>query len=153
VGIYLKKPNPRDNLDSFWKINQLKYKMSEENIIEQQAWYQNRMEIDKQILLLSSLGIGALITFNFNPSSPYMFWFWLISGICFLSCIALVLIIYHKNADYLKYSIEEEKEKEAQESKKLSYLSSFTYVLFVIAVLLMGTFVVLIKLAGIQSLE
>ncbi|MBL4693299.1 MAG: hypothetical protein JKY92_08235 [Magnetovibrio sp.] len=64
-------------------------------------WYQNRMEGDKQVLTLSGLGIGLLMTLNDDLTNKFSITLWIGAAICYFLAMFLILVIYKKNADYL----------------------------------------------------
>lgn len=74
-----------------------------------EAWIQNRMEMDKAVLALSSGGIGLLVTLlttvgiqNRWELLPYAFAF-----IGFAVTIFCCIKIFNKNADYIKNTIKQ----------------------------------------------
>lgn len=68
-----------------------------------EAWIGTRMERDKQILALSSLGLGGLIALEqAGLENTTSFGLWVISGLLFLTAIFLALIILSLNANYIQ---------------------------------------------------
>lgn len=108
------------------------------------AWIQNRMELDKQLLTLSALASGLLVTVFGQPENINQFVLWLIGSIAFLCCGAFILIIFHKNSRYLETVInlhqreEEEnnatKKQEETETKELNSLTKIASSIFLLGV-------------------
>ena len=68
-----------------------------------EAWIGTRMERDKQILTLSSLGLGGLIALEqAGLENTTSFGLWVVSGLLFLMAIFLALIILSLNANYIQ---------------------------------------------------
>ena len=69
-----------------------------------QAWYTTKMELDKSILTLSSAAIGLLITFkkNFVIYGVFQSCLYVVSLLSFLAAIVVSLMIFSKNAEYIK---------------------------------------------------
>ena len=93
----------------------------------------NCMEIDKQLLYLSSAGIGLLITFSFSRiNNLTQFFLWLFSIILFLITIIICLYIFEVNNDMLKSSIEDK----PVDTKLADFLDRISKVFFILAILL-----------------
>ena len=93
----------------------------------------NCMEIDKQLLYLSSAGIGLLITFSFSRiNNLTQFFLWLFSIILFLITIIICLYIFEVNNDILKSSIEDK----PVDTKLADFLDKISKVFFILAILL-----------------
>lgn len=58
------------------------------------AWIATRMEKDKQLLTLSSAGIGLIIFFQPKLSTLFEFWVWILAGGCFLISLGLLLSVF-----------------------------------------------------------
>ena len=93
------------------------------------AWMSNRMEMNKQILALSGLAIGLLVTFRSDVSkidNDVFSYFWLAAGILFGFSIAVALLIFRMNSTYIELirnkiknaddnkAVDEEKEKKLE---------------------------------------
>ena len=66
------------------------------------AWVQNRMELSKQVLILSTLGIGLLASFHSEIRDFARAIFWVLSILCFLFAMFASLQLFRWNADYLE---------------------------------------------------
>lgn len=73
------------------------------------AWITTRMEKDRQLLTLSSAGIGLIIIFQPKLNSVFEFNIWLLAGICFLFSIALLLSVFTDNGDLIEAEINQTK--------------------------------------------
>lgn len=73
------------------------------------AWITTRMEKDKQLLTLSSAGIGLVIVFQPKLTSIFEFSIWLLSGSCFLVSIGLLLSVFTDNGDLIEAEINQSK--------------------------------------------
>ena len=69
------------------------------------------MEVDKQVLTLSGLGIGLLMTLTDGLTTAHVIALWCAAAICFLISILLVLLIFSKNSDYLMILVQNGDEK------------------------------------------
>ena len=89
------------------------------------AWISNLMEKDKQILTLSGLAIGLLVTFRSDVSkidNVVFSIFWLVAGISFVISIVLVLLIFDTNSDYIKLLIRnEDKDNEDEDEDEIKF--------------------------------
>ena len=67
------------------------------------AWVENRMIFDKQLLAVSLLGIGFLVV-EYGDKLDYLFQIilWLIANGAFLITAILVFVMFEKNATYLE---------------------------------------------------
>lgn len=66
------------------------------------AWIETRMERDKQILTLSSLGLGGLIALEQTGlNDVWSFGFWIAAGLVFIVTILLALVILSLNAKHI----------------------------------------------------
>lgn len=101
------------------------------------AWIENRMEKDKQILLLSTLAIGLLISFSNNLNNLSQKILWILAGIPFIVAIFLALSIFSKNSDYIESLIRNDYSNEYKElENKLSTLTKQSFIFFIIGVLI-----------------
>ena len=97
------------------------------------SYLENSMELDRQILNLSCLGIGFLSAIISENSS--LFSIWLIINVCFLISIIFILFIFSINKKIASDIITE---KNSNESEKLGrVLSMIAYIFFGIAILLL----------------
>ncbi len=102
------------------------------------AWIENRMEVDKQLLTLSALAIGLLVGVFGKPSNIYESIIWLISGLSFFICIALILIIFIKNTNYIDILLKvhhagdngDDIIHQKEENKKSQSLKKITIIMF-----------------------
>ena len=58
------------------------------------AWIQNRMELDKQLLTLSALAIGLLVGIFGQPETVTQLFLWLLAGLSFLITATSFLFYY-----------------------------------------------------------
>ena len=106
------------------------------------AWIENRMELDKQLLTLSALAIGLLIGVLDQPETVIQFCLWLLAGVAFLSCGALILILFNMNTTYIEILLADHQapedadekiilgQKEEQKTKQLNRLTRIAFLLF-----------------------
>jgi ABC-type Fe3+-siderophore transport system permease subunit len=71
------------------------------------AWIENRMEADKQILTLSSVAIGWLMTFYDKLDGCLELALWLVAGTVFSVAVIIVLFIFRDNSKYIECVIRE----------------------------------------------
>jgi hypothetical protein len=109
------------------------------------AWVENRMEVDKQLLTLSSLAIGLLMTFKLGTVTELVLW--LVSGGLFLITIVVVLCVFRNNTKYIECLIsdDDENKKKAVE-KSLQTLTAWAFVMFILAIA--STFVLALIKSG-----
>jgi len=98
------------------------------------AWINTKMEKDKSILILSSAGIGLLITLltTIGFNSIWILVFYIITLISFSVTLILEISIFDKNAQYLKSCIND---KNDNIKKQIKRLDRFSYISFLIAIL------------------
>ncbi len=102
------------------------------------AWIENRMEKDKQLLTLSALAIGLLVSVFNSPNNICEFWILVFAGISFLGCILIILIIFSVNAKYIEIILTEHQKHNNdgngplgnEESKKAAILNKLTITAF-----------------------
>ena len=100
------------------------------------AWMSNRMEKDKQILTLSGLAIGLLMTFRSEIDDFYSFIILVLASLSFTISMIIVLLIFKKNSDYImqlikksnKGELTDEEKKEMMDNER--YLQSWTFWVF-----------------------
>ena len=112
------------------------------------AWIENRMELDRQLLTLSALAIGLLISVYGHPATVTQFCIWILAGMTFLGCGALILILFHMNTTYIEILLAEHQtpddaeekfilgKKEEQKTKLLNQLTKTASILFLFGVIL-----------------
>ena len=116
------------------------------------AWMSNRMEMNKQILTLSGLAIGLLVTFRSDVSeidNDVFSSFWLVAGISFVVSIVVALLIFRMNSKYIglirdkiknaddNKAVDEKKEKKLERIDTcLKYATRFAVGLFLSGVVL-----------------
>ena len=66
------------------------------------AWTTTRMEKDKQLLTLSALAIGLLVTLRSEIDDVCAYYVWLSSGASFLFSIIIILRVLHLNSVYIE---------------------------------------------------
>jgi hypothetical protein len=103
------------------------------------AWYATKFEKDKQLLNLSAIGIGLLVTLataigSDNILSAILY---VIAVSCFLCCITTVLAIFDRNAVYLEAIAQDGNEKDPK-LFKLDRISKWSFLLGVVSSLLIG---------------
>ena len=106
------------------------------------AWIENRMEMDKQLLALSALAIGLLVSVSDKLSNTFQFFIWITAGLAFVLCAFFILIIFHKNAEYIGILLEEHQadgdnkeslgKKEQEKTQFLNKLTKIAFFLFLI---------------------
>lgn len=103
------------------------------------AWIENRMEIDKQLLTLSALGIGLLITFYEKLNTIEDLLLWLGCQLVFLTVIIIILSIFKKNGPYIECLIGTQGtsgEQQATLEKSLQNFSVWAFRFFILGILL-----------------
>ncbi|MBF0269952.1 MAG: hypothetical protein HQL44_15310 [Alphaproteobacteria bacterium] len=101
------------------------------------AWVDSRMEKDKQILTLSALAIGLLVTFKDGLNDVVSFCVWLGASSSFVAAIVIILMIFTQNSEYIERLIREDlpAEKYAIE-RSLQRRTVWAFWLFVVGVTL-----------------
>ena len=108
----------RESSDTIEPVKTMEKKMENEDPIREQkeiayfqelisAWTATRMENDKQVLTLSALAIGLLVTFRSEIDDVLAFCVWLLAGVSFLVSILLILLVFRQNSDYIAQIIRE----------------------------------------------
>ncbi len=122
------------------------------------AWVQNRMEADKQLLVLSSLAIGLLMFFRNELKTPPELIIWLLAGGSFITTIIIILFVFLNNSDYIEYMIAEDDAQESEKQnleKKLQKQTACAFGLFIIGIILTLVLVVvksgftIVKIQGV----
>ena len=106
------------------------------------AWIKTRMEKDKQLLTLSALATGLLVTALKNPETAFEFVIWATAALCFIVVMILILLIFGKNADYIEVLITEDyaeesdkkqiQEQERKKTKELNRLTKWAFGIFIL---------------------
>ncbi len=103
------------------------------------TWVQNRMEFDKQLIILSTAGLGMLIFFHKEIKERPEQILWIFAGGFFIVTIGLILYTFHTNSDYIRCFLDEDNEETAEEKKLnrrleiLTIVSRFSFILAVLA--------------------
>lgn len=71
------------------------------------AMLSNQLELDKQLLTLSTLAIGLLVGVFGTPQSTLEFVLWIVASALFIFCIVLLLLIFERNSTYVQLLQEE----------------------------------------------
>ena len=103
------------------------------------AWIENRMEKDKQILILSALAIGLLMTFRDELPDVFSFCLWLLSGFAFVIAIIIVLWIFRQNSDYIELLLindDDQSEEIKKLEKSLQKKTLWAFGLFILGIVL-----------------
>ena len=100
------------------------------------AWVENRMEMDKQLLTLSSLAIGLLMIFYDKLESVSQLVLWLLSGGLFIGTIIIILCVFRNNSKYIECLVsgDDEQQKKAVE-QKLQTQTACAFGMFIVAVI------------------
>lgn len=99
------------------------------------AFIQTRMEKNKQMITLSGLGIGLLVTLRDEVNDHFSLSLWSFSGLLFLISIGISLLIFSKNADYILSDVTGNTDERALISKSLKRKSRALDICFLLAVL------------------
>ena len=76
------------------------------------AWVENRMVFDKQLLAVSLLGIGFLVVhYGEKLDDVHKTILWLIANSAFLITAILIFVTFEKNSDYLELVMMEDEGK------------------------------------------
>ncbi len=104
------------------------------------AWFENRMEFDKQLLILSTAGLGFLVFFGEKLKDikelPEQL-LWLFAGGSFITTIILILITFRTSSDHVRCFLDEKNEdtaKEAEFNDTLEKLDKRSRIAFISAV-------------------
>jgi len=100
------------------------------------AWVENRMETDKQLLTLSSLAIGLLMIFYDKLHTTTELVLWLAAGVLFILTIILVLCIFRSNSKYIECLIvdDDQHRKQAVE-KSLQTMTACAFGMFIVGII------------------
>jgi len=101
------------------------------------AWTASRMEKDKQVLTLSALAIGLLMTFRSELDDVLAFCVWLLAGVFFVISIVIILLIFSQNSDYIEQVIRDDGQgQEVGVEKSLQRKTLWAFRFFVFGVIL-----------------
>lgn len=104
------------------------------------AWIENRMEMDKQVLTLSSAAIGLLMVFYKDMDKVFEFSLWLIAGCAFIVAIILVLCIFRNNSNYIQCLIREDNQTlQNVLEKRLQTMTAWAFGSFIVGIVLSFT--------------
>ncbi|MBN1823517.1 MAG: hypothetical protein JW803_04270 [Endomicrobiales bacterium] len=81
------------------------------------AWFENRMERDKSLLVLSSGGIGLVVALTSFDGNTLVFIFSILSLLSFLTTIWNCLSVFKCNTDYLEKVINDDENSSVLENK------------------------------------
>ena len=103
------------------------------------AWIQSRMEVDKTLIIISSAGIGLLVTIitTLGISNTAEFLIFIGAFVSFFIVIVTCIIVLDKNPHYIKSILYKEDNKET----KLDVYDKLAKSFFVIAVALSVSFI------------
>ncbi len=106
------------------------------------AWFEHRIELDKQLLTLSALAIGLLMFFHSELDSSLEKKLWLVAGGLFITTIILILVTFYISSNHIKCMLDEKdeiKERELESTlKKLMFWSSFLFILAVLTTFILA---------------
>lgn len=94
------------------------------------GWFDNRMEIDKQVIYLSGAAIALLASAHENIRTPHELLFWAVSGLSFIVSIAITILVYRKNSDYIESILNDSSQDKSQRNKTLKTLSKASILSF-----------------------
>lgn len=117
-----------------------------------EAWISNRMEIDKQLLTLSSLALGLLVIFYKELDTILQFIIWIISGSLYIATMIMIFTIFNKNTRYIECLLVDHKQHEEKELEStLQKATSLAFQIFIAAVAL--TFALIVMKTGVIELK
>ena len=103
------------------------------------AWFESRMEFDKQLLILSTAGLGLIMFFRDDIKQRPEQILWLFAGGSFITTIILILITFRTSSDHIGCFLDEDNEDTVKDAKfnstlkKLGNWSRFTFISAVLA--------------------
>ena len=114
-----------------------------------QAWYLTRLEHDKSLLILSSGGIGLLITLitTKGVDSIALLVLYIVALIGFVVCITAILYIFIANSTYITNIIKNIKQ-HVPRLNILDKIARVSFTLAIIASLLIGIYIATYSLMG-----
>ncbi len=106
------------------------------------AWFEHRMELDKQLLTLSALAIGLLMFFHDELDGSLEKKLWLVAGGSFITTIILILVTFYISSKHIACMLDEkdkiEEDKLESTLKKLMFWSYFAFILAVLATFILA---------------
>lgn len=100
------------------------------------AWMTSRFELDRQIILLSTLAIGLLTQFDDRLAFGLGVWVWCLAAISFTSAIGAMLLNFYLNPSHIEAGIQEKPDKLAKSNHTLSRLDCFGRLTFIVGIIL-----------------
>ena len=101
------------------------------------SWTETRMERDKQVLTLSALAIGLLVTLRSELDDCIAVCVWLFAVVLFLVSVMKILWVFRHNSKYIEQIIkDDDPEKMKKIAKDLQRNTLFVDWMFVIGVIL-----------------
>jgi hypothetical protein len=103
------------------------------------AWIQTRMEVDKTLIIISSAGIGFLITLlaNKGVTCATALVVYLVAFFCFFATIVLCVLILQRNSSYIRTLLDDPKAKDPL-LDTIDRAAKFTFALALIFTLIVG---------------
>ena len=118
------------------------------------AWTATRLETDKQLLTLSALAIGLLVTLRSELDDDVAFYVWLLAAVSFLVSIFSILRVFHLNSDYIEQNLaDDDQEKTKGIYKSLKCYRLLVHSLFFTGVLLTAILVVVVYGTGFSTVK
>ncbi len=116
------------------KKKEKKQENMQKNVIRHQAlwtaWFENSIEIDKQLLVLSTAAIGLLVFIHDKLNNDIEKIFWFLASGSFSFTIIMILRIFRISQEYIGATIEKDKSEEKRlndKSNRLDTYSLFTF--------------------------
>lgn len=111
------------------------------------AWVQSRMEVDKTLIIISSAGIGFLLTIisKLGINNVIEFIIYLFAFISFFIVIITCIVVFTKNTIYIKKIIKEGKD-DHRSLDICSWVAKSFFILALISVLILGINIGIIQL-------
>ena len=110
------------------------------------AWFENRMELDKRLITLSTAAIGFLMFFYNELEETLDEKLWLYAGLSFILTIVTILLAIYINPSYIKCVIDENHQGTIKETilnnvlKILTFIPLVTFVSGVVSVFMVMVF-------------
>ena len=99
------------------------------------AWFEHRIELDKQLLTLSALAISLLMFFYKGLNESLERNLWLFAGVLFIFTIFLILITFYISSKHIEYMLnDKDKTKEKKLNSRLKKLMFAYFGTFILAV-------------------
>ncbi len=107
------------------------------------AWVGNKMEIDKQIILLSSLGIGLLAQFSNRLAHTVSAGIWVLAALAFLLAIVIMFRVFYLNSKHIEATFGKDSEKQKAHNLALGKLDCYGLAAFIVGGFLTAVTVVI----------